>query len=98
MFATTVGLLFLAGAKIWQFLGLALTGVAAVAALIAVEPYRIRRVVGFLDPGRTRLILDISLRNLSWPGARQLGRRRAWQYLRRNFTGSAHRFYHVHCC
>jgi cell division protein FtsW len=50
MFATTVGLLFLAGAKIWQFLGLALTGVAAVAALIAVEPYRIRRVVGFLDP------------------------------------------------
>ena len=31
-------------------LGLAFTGVAAAVALIVVEPYRMRRVVGFLDP------------------------------------------------
>lgn len=50
MFATTVGLLFLAGAKLWQFFGLAFTGVAAVAALIVFEEYRMRRVTAFLDP------------------------------------------------
>lgn len=50
MFATTVGLLFLAGAKLWQFFGLAFTGIAAVAALIVVEEYRMRRVTAFLDP------------------------------------------------
>lgn len=50
MFATTVGLLFLAGAKLWQFFGLAFTGIAAVASLILVEEYRMRRVTAFLDP------------------------------------------------
>ena len=50
MFATTVCLLFLAGAKLWQFMGLALTGIAAVIALIAVEEYRMRRITAFLDP------------------------------------------------
>lgn len=50
MFATTVGLLFLAGAKLWQFFGLGFTGIAAVAALIVVEEYRMRRVTAFLDP------------------------------------------------
>lgn len=50
MFATTVGLLFLAGAKLWQFFGLAFTGVAAVVALIVFEEYRMRRVTAFLDP------------------------------------------------
>ncbi|HAG40314.1 MULTISPECIES: cell division protein FtsW [unclassified Pseudoalteromonas] len=50
MFVTTVGLLFLAGAKLWQFFVLILTGVGLVVLLIIVEPYRMARVVGFLDP------------------------------------------------
>lgn len=50
LFVTTVGLLFLAGAKLWQFFGLAVTGVSAVVALIVFEEYRMKRVTAFLDP------------------------------------------------
>ncbi|MCV2884886.1 cell division protein FtsW [Aestuariibacter sp. AA17] len=50
MFATTVGLLFLAGSKLWQFFGLAFAGVLAIVALIFFESYRLKRVVSFLDP------------------------------------------------
>ncbi|MDK1312525.1 cell division protein FtsW [Pseudoalteromonas ardens] len=50
MFVTTVGLLFLAGAKLWQFFALMLTGVLLVVMLIIFEPYRMARVVGFLEP------------------------------------------------
>lgn len=50
MFATTIGLLFLGGAKLWQFFGLVFTGVLAVVALILYEPYRVKRVTAFLDP------------------------------------------------
>ncbi|CAI87553.1 Cell division protein FtsW [Pseudoalteromonas translucida] len=50
MFVTTVGLLFLAGAKLWQFFVLILTGVALVIGLIVLEPYRMARVIGFLEP------------------------------------------------
>jgi len=50
MFVTTVGLLFLAGAKLWQFFALILTGIALVVGLIVLEPYRMARVVGFLEP------------------------------------------------
>jgi cell division protein FtsW len=50
MFATTIGLLFLGGAKLWQFFGLVFTGVLAVVALILFEPYRVKRVTAFLDP------------------------------------------------
>ena len=50
MFATTVSLLFLAGAKLWQFFGLAFAGVSAVVALIVFEEYRMKRVTAFLDP------------------------------------------------
>lgn len=50
MFATTVGLLFLAGAKLWQFFGLLLAGVSAIVALIIFESYRLKRVISFLDP------------------------------------------------
>lgn len=46
----TLGLLFIAGAKIWQFIGvIAVLGVAALVAII-VSPYRIKRVTGFMDP------------------------------------------------
>lgn len=50
MFVTTVGLLFLAGARLWQFFVLILTGVGLVVLLIIIEPYRMARVVGFLEP------------------------------------------------
>lgn len=50
MFTTTVGLLFLAGARLWQFFGLVLTGLAAVVLLIVFEEYRVKRITSFLDP------------------------------------------------
>lgn len=50
MFATAVVLLFLAGAKLWQFFALILTGVASIVVLIVYSEYRWRRVTAFLDP------------------------------------------------
>jgi cell division protein FtsW len=50
MFGTSVVLLFLAGAKLWQFFGLILTGLASMAVLIVYSEYRWRRVTAFLDP------------------------------------------------
>ncbi|NVK24194.1 MAG: cell division protein FtsW [Gammaproteobacteria bacterium] len=50
MFVTTVALLFLAGAKIWQFIALIASGLLAVLSLIWLEPYRMRRVTSFIDP------------------------------------------------
>ncbi|MEK9498559.1 cell division protein FtsW [Photorhabdus sp. P32] len=50
LFVTTLAMLFLAGAKLWQFLAIIGSGVFAVVLLIIAEPYRIRRVTSFLDP------------------------------------------------
>lgn len=50
MFVTTFGLLFLAGAKLWQFFAVASVGVSALTALAVFEPYRWRRITSFLDP------------------------------------------------
>ncbi|WP_434017214.1 cell division protein FtsW [Thalassotalea sediminis] len=50
MFVTTFGLLFLAGAKLWQFVSIASVGLAAIAALAYLSPYRWARVTSFLDP------------------------------------------------
>lgn len=50
MFATTIGLLFLAGARLWQFFALVFAGLMAVVALIVFEEYRLKRVTSFLDP------------------------------------------------
>ncbi|RXJ72478.1 cell division protein FtsW [Veronia nyctiphanis] len=50
MFVTTIGMLFIAGAKLWQFISLMGVGIASIAALIIAEPYRLRRVTSFLDP------------------------------------------------
>ena len=50
MFVTTFGLLFLAGAKLWQFLAMAIVGATSLAMLAYFEPYRWRRVTSFLDP------------------------------------------------
>jgi cell division protein FtsW len=45
-----VAVLIAAGAPLRYLFGLALTGVVAVLALIAVEPYRLERLVTFFDP------------------------------------------------
>lgn len=50
MLVTLFGMLFIAGAKLSQFIALMLAGIAAVIGLILAEPYRVRRVTSFLDP------------------------------------------------
>lgn len=50
MLVTLFGMLFIAYAKLSQFLALMVAGVLAVVALIVAEPYRVRRVTSFLDP------------------------------------------------
>ncbi|MCK6264816.1 cell division protein FtsW [Vibrio sp. ZSDE26] len=50
MLVTLFGMLFIAGAKLTQFIALMVAGVMAVIALIVAEPYRMRRVTSFLDP------------------------------------------------
>lgn len=50
MLVTLFGMLFVAGAKLTQFIALMVAGIVAVIALIAAEPYRVRRVTSFLDP------------------------------------------------
>lgn len=50
MFITTIGLLFLAGAKLWQFVGLLMTGAVLFITMILLEEYRMRRITAFLDP------------------------------------------------
>ncbi len=50
LFVCTFGLLFIGGAKLFQFLLIIGAGLAALVALIIFEPYRMRRVTSFLDP------------------------------------------------
>ncbi|WP_394172669.1 cell division protein FtsW [Thalassotalea litorea] len=50
MFITTIGLLFLAGAKLWQFLAVMIGGLMGIAALIVMSPYRWRRITAFMEP------------------------------------------------
>ncbi|KGY13674.1 cell division protein FtsW [Vibrio tubiashii] len=50
MLVTLFGMLFIAGAKLTQFLALMVVGLLSVATLIYIEPYRMRRVTSFLDP------------------------------------------------
>ncbi|GAL06473.1 cell division protein FtsW [Photobacterium aphoticum] len=50
MFVTTVGMLFIAGAKIWQFMVMLVPAVLGIVLLIVFEPYRLRRVTSFMDP------------------------------------------------
>ncbi|WP_371986011.1 cell division protein FtsW [Shewanella sp. 10N.261.52.F9] len=50
LFVGTVGLLFLAGARLFDFFALILAGILAFVALVLLEPYRMRRVTSFLDP------------------------------------------------
>lgn len=50
IFFITIGMIFIAGAKLWQFFALFGVAVVAITGLIIFEPYRIRRVTSFLDP------------------------------------------------
>ncbi|PWC15708.1 cell division protein FtsW [Brenneria roseae subsp. americana] len=50
LFITTLAMLFLAGAKLWQFLAIIGCGMFAVALLVIAEPYRMRRVTSFWNP------------------------------------------------
>ncbi|WP_234418577.1 cell division protein FtsW [Dongshaea marina] len=50
LFVVTMGLLFLAGARLFQFGFLMLAGVGGVVALILISPYRLKRVTMFWNP------------------------------------------------
>ncbi|ASK77924.1 cell division protein FtsW [Paraphotobacterium marinum] len=50
MMVTTIGMLFIAGAKLWQFLALICVAVLSVISLVLLEPYRMERVTAFMDP------------------------------------------------
>lgn len=50
LFVGTVGLLFLAGARLLDFLALMLVGIVAFVGLVGAKSYRMRRVTSFLDP------------------------------------------------
>jgi cell division protein FtsW len=47
---TTTGLLFIAGARLRHFLAILLLGGAAVALLAVTQPYRLERLITFVDP------------------------------------------------
>lgn len=46
----TFTMLFLVGAKVWQFIGLAILGIAGIFGLIFTSKYRIQRLMSFTDP------------------------------------------------
>lgn len=50
LFVTTLGMLFLAGARLNQFISLVALGAGLLLFLIVNAPYRMRRVTSFLDP------------------------------------------------
>ena len=50
MFVGTIGMLFIAGARLWQFLVMLAAAFVGIAMLIIFEPYRLRRVTSFLNP------------------------------------------------
>ncbi len=50
LFATTLGMLFLAGVPLSRFLSWVLVATAALATLAVLSPYRMQRLMGFIDP------------------------------------------------
>lgn len=50
LFFVTLGVLFIAGARLWQFIAILGTGLFSVVLLILFEPYRLIRFTTFLDP------------------------------------------------
>jgi cell division protein FtsW len=59
--ATAMGMLFLAGASIWQFVALISIVVSAGVLLIVAAPYRLRRVLSFVNPWDDPLNSDFQL-------------------------------------
>ena len=47
---TVLGMLFIAGVRLWQFSVLLLLGVSGLAGIALMSPYRVQRLVTFLDP------------------------------------------------
>lgn len=47
---TAFGMVFLAGARLWQFILVILAALAALALLVVAEPYRVKRLTAFTDP------------------------------------------------
>lgn len=50
MAATVMGMLFMGGARVWQFTLILLSGLGAMASVALLSPYRLQRLVTFLDP------------------------------------------------
>lgn len=50
LFVVTLGILFIAGAQLWQFIAIVSTGIFAMIILILIEPYRFKRILTFLEP------------------------------------------------
>lgn len=50
LFVITVGLLWLAGARLFDFFALIMSGVLIFVGLVVAEPYRMARVTSFMDP------------------------------------------------
>ncbi len=50
MTSIVIGMLFLAGARLWQFFSVVVVFALGITVLIIKEPYRMRRIVSFLDP------------------------------------------------
>jgi len=50
LLVTVFGMLFLAGAPLWQFISLLALAAAALVALVLTSPYRMARVTSFLNP------------------------------------------------
>jgi cell division protein FtsW len=50
MLAIGMGMLFLAGAKLWQFIALGATILTAMSLMALATPYRVARLTAFLDP------------------------------------------------
>ena len=59
--ATALGMLFMAGASLWQFILLMGVFVGAAVLLIATAPYRLRRVLSFVNPWDDPLNSDFQL-------------------------------------
>ncbi len=50
MLIITIGMLFMAGAKLWQFIVLVMAAGLAVGGMIMAAPYRLQRLASFMDP------------------------------------------------
>ncbi|WP_257276276.1 MULTISPECIES: putative lipid II flippase FtsW [unclassified Endozoicomonas] len=50
LMGASMGMIFLAGARLWQFIILILLLVGSIAALIVFEPYRMARLASYMDP------------------------------------------------